>query len=265
MKCSELIEKLNILAPQEYQCDWDNLGLQVGSRDTEIHRALVALDVTNQVVEQAVAENVDFLLTHHPLIFKPLNRVDEEYFIARHIVKMIRAKMCYFVMHTDFDVAPGCMADLAAERLGMKAEEPLETTGEVQGVPIGIGKVGTLPAPMTVEELAHKVRDAFGLPFVTVYDQGLSGDPVTRIAVLPGSGGSMVSRAVSKGAQALVTGDIRHHDGINAVSCGMAVIDAGHYGLEHIFISFMADYIRKVSGGGIEVIEAKSTFPVRVV
>ncbi|MCD8084237.1 MAG: Nif3-like dinuclear metal center hexameric protein [Clostridiales bacterium] len=264
MRCSEIVTYLEKLAPPEYACEWDNPGFQVGRSDKDVKRVLVALDATDEVIRQAEEEGADMIVTHHPLIFKPLRQVNDENFISRRVLHMIRADLCYFVMHTNFDIAPGCMADLAAERLGMIAEEPLETTAEADGVPVGIGKVGWLSRAMTGGELAGRGRERFDLPFVTVYGTEQVTQPLQRIAISPGSGGSMVGEALRKGVSALITGDIGHHDGIDAAANHMAVIDAGHYGLEHIFIPFVAEFLEQISGGELSVIQAREAFPARL-
>lgn len=264
MLCRELIEKLEELAPRSLACDWDNPGFLAGRGDKEIHKVLVALDATDRVVEQAVRERADLLLTHHPLIFRALKQVNDTNFISRRIVTLLQADVSYFAMHTNFDAAPGCMADLAAARLGIRNGQPLEVTGEVNGVPVGIGKTGQLAERVSLDSLAARVKQAFGLPFVLVYGSGAAGEKVSRVAVSPGAGGSMIRYALEQKAEVLVTGDIGHHDAIDAAAQGMAIIDAGHYGLEHIFIPFMAEYVARVSGGAIEVIQAEPDFPARV-
>ncbi len=264
MRCREWIELFEKLAPMELACDWDNPGLIAGRYDKEIKKILVALDAADEVIEQAIAEQADLLVTHHPLIFKPLKQVNDGNFISRRIVRLLQADICCFAMHTNFDAAPGCMADLAAERLGLKNGEPLEVTGEVDGQPAGIGKVGNIETPVTLSELAAQVKSAFNLPFVTVYGADCVTGPVSRIAVSPGAGGSMTGLGIQKEAQVLVTGDIGHHTGIDAAACHMAVIDAGHYGLEHIFIPFVAEYIQRASAGAVKVITAAPAFPVKV-
>lgn len=265
MRCRELIEKLEELAPLSCACEWDNPGFLAGRGDKEIKKIMIALDATNEVVEEAVKMGADLLLTHHPLIFKALKRVNDEDFVGRRILKLIQADICYVAMHTNFDIAPGCMADLAAKRLGLKAEGPLEVTGEKEGIPIGVGKVGTLERAMTVRELADAVKERFGLPFVTVYGMEQVTGPVVRVAISPGAGGSMISHGIACGAQVLVTGDIGHHDGIDAAACRMAVIDAGHYGLEHIFMPFMKEYLEKATEGGAEIVAENIRFPVQVI
>lgn len=264
MLCRELIEKLEELAPKSLACDWDNPGFLAGRGNKEIKKVLVALDATDRVVEQALVEQADFLLTHHPLIFRALKQVNDANFISRRIVNLLQADISYVAMHTNFDAAPGCMADLAAERLGIRDGVPLEVTGEVNGALVGIGKAGVLDEAVSLEALAARVKQAFGLHFVLVYGSEAAGEPVSRIAVSPGAGGSMIRYALQQKAQVLVTGDIGHHDAIDAAAQGMAIIDAGHYGLEHIFIPFMAEYITRVSGGAIKVIQAESDFPARV-
>ena len=169
MLCRELIEKLEELAPKSLACDWDNPGFLAGRGDKEIKKVLVALDATDRVVEQAVREQADLLLTHHPLIFRALKQVNDTNFISRRIVTLLQADISYFAMHTNFDAAPGCMADLAAKRLGIRDGYPLEVTGEVSGVPVGIGKTGALTEPVTLDTLAELVKQAFDLPFVLAY------------------------------------------------------------------------------------------------
>lgn len=152
-------------------------------------------------------------------------------------------------MHTNFDAAPGCMADLAAERLSLKDTEPLECMGdmEINGNPVayGIGKTGNLAGKLTVKALAEKVKQAFDLPFVLVYGEELMDMEIEKVALCPGAGGSVIEEAIHAGAKALVTGDISHHQGIDAAARDMAVIDAGHYGMEHIFIQYMAGYLKE--------------------
>ncbi len=116
-----------------------------------------------------------------------------------------------------------------------------------------------------MEALARKVKDVFGLPFVAVYGLEQVTEPVSRVAISPGAGGSMVGYGIEKKAQVLVTGDIGHHDGIDAAANHMAVIDAGHYGLEHIFIPFMAEYVKRISGDELEAVTAPPAFPARVI
>lgn len=253
MKCDEIIKRLETLAPVSYACEWDNPGLLAGRRNREVKRIFLALDATDEVVEEAVNQRADLLITHHPLIFRAMKKINDDDFIGRRVLKLIQNDISYYAMHTNFDVAPGCMADLAAERLKLTGCSPLEPVVEVEGEVYGIGKTGYLPKPMTLTELGAYVKKAFNLPFVTAYGLEELKEPVQFAAVSPGAGGSMVKQGVKAGAGVLITGDIGHHDGIDAVACGMAVIDAGHYGLEYVFMDFMEGYLKKEFGEAVEV------------
>lgn len=269
MKCSEIMELCRVLAPEDWACEWDNPGLLAGRSDKEVKKIYIALDATDQVVEAAAEAGADMLLTHHPLIFKAIKKVNDQNFITRRLVRMIQADISYYAMHTNFDAAPGCMADLAAERLGLSDCVPLEPLGEMEGpigpVSYGIGKNGYLKEETTVRALAAHVKEAFGLPFALVYGQELLDGSVSRVSLCPGAGGSEIEGALAWGAQVLVTGDITHHQGIDAAARGMAIIDAGHYGLEHIFIPYMERYLRERLGNRVELIMAPPQWPAVMV
>ncbi|MGN0157878.1 MAG: Nif3-like dinuclear metal center hexameric protein [Brotaphodocola sp.] len=265
MLCKDVIKELEKLAPSSYACDWDNPGLLAGRTEKQVRKILIALDATTEVIKQAAREGVDMVVTHHPLVFRALKKVNDQNFISRRIVKLIQADISCFAMHTNFDCAPGCMADLAAERIHLQDGQPLEVTGDADGVPIGIGKIGTLKEPMSVRDLASFVKTAFGLPFVLVYGERQVEERVSRVAISPGSGGSMIEHGLAAGAEVLITGDIGHHDGQDAAENHMAVIDAGHYGLEHIFISFIRTYLEEKFGSDVIILEAEEAFPTQVI
>lgn len=264
MKLGTIIEKLQELAPARYAMDWDNVGLLAGRADKDVKKVLIALEITDETVEEAVQFGADLIVTHHPLIFKPLRSVTDQDMYGRKLIRMIQSDICYYAMHTNFDVAPGCMADLAAERIGMVAEGPLMVTAD-DGC--GIGKVGTLLGEdMSVGDLAEVVKERFHLPFVTVYgDTAKSHHPVKKIAICPGSGEDMIPEALRAGAEVLITGDIGHHHGLDAGEMGLAVIDAGHYGLEHIFISFMEGYLKGQFGEELCLKKTSVGFPAYIV
>lgn len=267
MKCSDVIKILEDLAPVSCACEWDNPGLLAGRRDKEVRKILVTLDAADEAVEKAVKEGADMLLSHHPLIFKPVKKINDEDFITKRILTLIQHDISYYAMHTNFDSAPGCMADLAAERLGLTDAEVLEDMGVLErdglSMPYGIGKIGNFSKELSVEEAAELVKNAFGLEAVSVY--GMDRGIVKRAALCPGSGGSEIEIALQKGADVLITGDISHHQGIDAVARNMAVIDGGHYGLEHIFIDFMCQYLGEKLQGQAEVVGMPVRFPVKVV
>ena len=241
MRCADVIRKLEELSPLAYAESWDNPGLLAGRTDKEIKRIYIAVDATTEAIAEAESVGADMLLTHHPLIFKGIKKVNSEDFIGRRILTLLQDDMCYYAMHTNFDVMG--MADAAADELKLQNREVLDITFEDDIAKEGFGRLGDLPYPMTVDECAAYVKERFHLQAVKVFGQG--SQQLVRAAISPGSGKSMIAPALGKGADVLITGDIDHHEGIDAVEQGMAVIDAGHYGVEHIFIEDMKNYLQE--------------------
>ena len=130
MKCKDMIAVLEELAPKRCACNWDNPGLLAGRTEKEVKKILLTVDVDDRTVETAVREGVDMIISHHPLIFKAVKHVTDEDFIGRRLVRMIQADISCFAMHTNFDAAPGCMADAVADRLGIVFGSPLADMGE---------------------------------------------------------------------------------------------------------------------------------------
>lgn len=164
------------------------------------------------------------------MIFKGMKRVTQEDFIGRRIIRLIQNDMVYYAMHTNFDVMG--MADLAADYLGISDTRVLEITSVSETGEEGIGRYGSLKKEMTVRECCEEVKQAFSLENVKVF--GDLERKVKTAAISPGSGKSVISNALQAGVDVLITGDIDHHEGIDAVAQNMTVIDAGHYGVEHI-------------------------------
>jgi len=241
MKCSEIMERLETLSPKAYAEDWDNIGLLAGRRDKEVETIYIALDATDEVIEDAVRMGADMLLTHHPLIFKKLFRVNTDDFIGRRVYELIKNDISYYAMHTNFDVMG--MADAAADELGLKERKVLNVTFEDEISKEGCGRVGRLLEQMPLKALAELVKRKFHVPNVRVF--GDLDDIVETAAVMPGSGGSYIKDAIRAGADVMITGDIDHHEGIDAVAQGITVIDAGHYGIEKLFIPYMEEFIKR--------------------
>lgn len=235
MKCKEIIHRVERDFPKSYALPWDNVGLLAGRDDKEVQKIYVAVDATDEVIEAAVEANADMLITHHPLIFGGRNKITNEDFIGRRLIRLIQSDISYYAMHTNYDVLG--MADLSGKILNFKEMEVLEVTEE----PEGIGRIGNLEQKISLREYCKWIKEAFQLDSVKVF-----GDPdqkISRVAICPGSGKSVIGTAVEKGAEVLITGDIGHHEGIDAAAQGLSVVDAGHYGVEHIFIADMVQYI----------------------
>ena len=239
MLCKEIVQVIEAAYPREAALDFDNVGLLAGRTEKEVERVYIALDATDAVIDRAVEARADMLITHHPLIFSPLKKVTDEDFVSRRVVKLIQNDISYYAMHTNYDVLG--MAELAEKILGIRDSEVLDITMEKDGKQEGIGRIGKLEKPMTLEECCVYVKHKLNLGSLKVF--GDMQAEVSRLAISPGSGKTAIAAAIAKGADVLVTGDIGHHDGLDAVEQGLAVIDAGHYGTEYIFIDDMRRFL----------------------
>ena len=242
MLCKDVMYEIEKEYPLNYALSWDNVGLLVGRDDKEVKRIYIALDATDEVIDEAVRTGADMLITHHPMIFSPIKRIHNLDFVGERILKLIQNDISYYAMHTNYDVLG--MAELAGKVLDIAHTDVLDVTQtDEAGEEKGIGRIGELPETMTLEECCVYVKHKLELGSLKVF--GDMNRPVRRLAILPGSGKSGIPVALAKGADVLVTGDIGHHDGLDAVEQGLAIIDAGHYGTEYIFIEDMKQFLNR--------------------
>ena len=237
MKCSEICALIEQEYGTEYACDWDNVGLLAGRSTKEVKKILLSLDATDEVVRMAAEGGYDMLITHHPMLFSAIKRVTDQDMNGRRLLELIRNDISYYAMHTNYDTRG--MADLAARLMGLTECAVLEEVKDGEG----IGRVGKLPHPMTLRECGEQVKVAYGIPNVRLF-----GDPDTQVekaAICTGSGKSMISDVLAKGAQVYITGDIDHHTGIDAVAQGLTIVDVGHYGTEYIFMKAMENVLKE--------------------
>lgn len=243
MKCREIVEALKKKWPEEYAMEWDNVGLLVGDMDQKVNRIFVALDVTDDNLSQAIEEKADMIITHHPLMFSPLRKVVAQDFIGRRVLEMAKHNICYYAMHTNFDVMG--MGNLNASSLNLEFPTALEVTHvDENGAKEGIGRVGTLHHAMPLKEFGVYAKEHLGLSMVRVY--GDEDKRIEKVAISSGSGKGMTQAALAAGADVLVTGDVDYHMGIDAVAQNLAVVDGGHYGTEMIFIDYMEETLREM-------------------
>lgn len=260
MKAKEIRNILNEAAPEELALNWDNSGLTLGREEKEIKRILIAVDVDDAVVTKAIDENVDMILSHHPLIFQAVKCITDGEFIGRRILKLLQADIVCFSMHTNYDICR--MGELVGEKIGLLETAPLEVTGEWNGKTCGIGICGNLPESEKLSSFAEKVKDVFGIDGIRCFGEEKR---VRKIAVCPGSGGSVSEQAILQGADVFLSGDIGHHTGIDASARGMAVLDAGHYGLEYLFMEDMKQFLEEKLKEGIEIRTMPKQLPYSVI
>jgi len=236
----DLMEILETIAPAELAEEWDNSGLQVGARHWPVKKIWVALDPQPEVVVSACRQNADLLVTHHPLIFRPLRRIDASTPVGRTVEAALAHKMAVVAVHTNLDIARGGLNDLLAERIGIENISSLDT-GAAQRP--GLGRIGDLPLPVSLSDLIRQIKGRMGLSTVRMV-----GDPslvVSRVAVCTGSGGSLMNAFFASDAQAFVSGDLRYHDARDAENAGRALVDIGHFGSEHLMVGALVERLRE--------------------
>lgn len=218
----DIINFTETFAPLETQMDFDNSGLLIGSDTTKVTTAIVTLDITNAVVEEAVNNNAELIISHHPVIFTPLKQISAESVVYNLISHSLSA-LC---LHTNLDLSPEfgvntCLANAVGVKNGMFAD------GECLFI-------GELDNEISVENFANIVNSALNCNGVR-YTKAKP--KVKTVAICSGSGGDLVKLAKDYNADVLLTGEIKHHEILLANELGISVIDGSHFGTEDIVIS----------------------------
>lgn len=344
VKVQAICEAIELLAPKYLAEEWDNIGLQVGNLRDEVKGILVALDVTPEILQQAITQNVQMIISHHPLLFRPLKSMRTDTVLGNMIKEAIKNDIAIYAAHTNLDSAREGINHLLAGNLGLQQIEILQVSHQEklvkivvfapadyaddirnamaeagagwignyshcsfqskgigtfmpregtnpyigrQGVlekvdewrietivqekqvkqvlaamihahpyeevaydlyalanngdSLGLGRLGELSESSTVYTLANKVKEILHCPVVRLV--GDEERTVKKVAVCGGSGASLIGKAVSAGADVLVTGDVKYHEAQEAAAQGLAIIDAGHFATEQIIVPILADYL----------------------
>lgn len=345
VRIADIMTHLESLAPLKLAEEWDNCGLQVGDRNRLVRRIMVALDPLPEVVQEACDNKIDLLITHHPLLIRPLKQIDLDSDIGGIVSRCVAHRLAIYAAHTNLDASLGGLNDHLADLLHLEARRPLqaaagparaklvifvpreaeaavrqavfaagageigaythcayrlegqgsfrpgaesrpavgetgrdETVDEVRletvipqsrieaavaaasrvhpyetmawdAYPLletgdggGLGRVGKLPAEMTLEILAETTKKALGADFVRVVgDRRLR---VSTVALCSGSGGSLLGTFLGSEAQAYLTGDLRYHDARSVEAAGKGLVDLGHFASEHIVVNHLMTYLK---------------------
>lgn len=209
---------VNGRAPFDTQMDFDNAGLLTGAMEQPVTGIHVALDCTEGVIQEAEHLGANLIVTHHPLMFHARKRMTEEDAEGRLLCRLIRGHMALLAAHTNLDRAAGGINDVLAEVCGLR-----DTVGEE------FLRVGDLPAPMEARELQAYLSDRLG---TVVRLMGRAGQQVSRLGVSSGAGGDGWPLAKALGADAFLSGEIRHHEGLDCVANGLVALEGGHFATE---------------------------------
>lgn len=238
MLASQLIERYQAFCPPELSMPNDISGLQIGTLKKEIRRVMVALDIRETTVAEAIDKGIDLIIVKHAPIFRPLKNLVEDDLQTQIYLQLVKHDIAVYVSHTDIDTVDGGLNDWFCQMLDIEDTEVLHET--MPGY--GLGRVGTI-AEQTLEELALKVKSVFGLDAVRLITYAHQAQQyIGRVAICGGSGSDFYKDAVAKGADVLITGDIYYHTGQEMLTQGLLGIDPGH----HIEVLFVKKIVEKL-------------------
>ncbi len=247
MKIKEVYDFLDFIAPFDTAEEWDNCGLSVGSLKNDFNKILVALDVTEEVIDEAVEIGAELVVTHHPLIFTPLTKVEGESLVY----KAVNSGVTFISSHTCLDKTAGGVNDCLAVRIGLKNIRHSGVDGFL--------KLGDVD-PVSAENFALQIKETLdaSVNFVS------SSKPIETVAFCSGGGGDLIKAAAEIGADALVTGEAKHHEFLEAKRLGVALFAAGHYETEVVVLEFLRKSLA-LQFDGVEVFVLNSVSPTKSV
>jgi dinuclear metal center YbgI/SA1388 family protein len=251
---TDFLETLSNLAPLELAEEWDNVGLIVGRTGEEIECVMTCLTLTADVVEEAVNENIDVIVTHHPILFRPCQEITYDSEEGALLIRLIQANIAVYSPHTAYDSAGLGINSQLAELFELEDVSPIRpvadnlVAGNTHLKGLGSGRIGTLPREMTLSELSALVGQMLptkaGIQFV-----GDSHRSVSKVGIACGSAAEFQGDAKRLGADALITGEARFHACLEARSAGIGLIIAGHYATERPAIENLARLIKQNCSG----------------
>ncbi len=240
MTVRDIAAIIEAVAPLSLQASYDNSGLIIGDMDREVSGVLLAVDLTEAVVDEAVRLGVEMIITHHPIIFSPLKRLTSANCVERCVERAVRRDLVVYTAHTNLDSAEDGMSWRLGKILGLRDMRVLEVTNAALNA--GFGVVGELESEVGAMEYIDLVAERLSLKVVRHSE--VVRESVRRVAICTGSGGSMIGEAAAAGADIYVTADLRYNDFFEAQQ-SVTTLDVGHYESEFCGIDIIFDILSK--------------------
>lgn len=231
-------------APFDTQLGFDNAGFLVGRAEQPVTRILVALDITQQVAQEAAQAGAQLIVSHHPVIWDGAKSVTDETILGRKLLALITHDIAAICAHTNLDAAKGGVNDALAAALGLTDTRLLKTYGVYpDGTPYGIEQVGTLPGgPVSLADFAAAVKEKLGSHGVRYVDAGRN---VKKVAVGGGSCSGSMKEVLAAGCDTFVTADVKYDGFLDAKAMGLNLIDAGHYPTENVVCPVLVSWLKE--------------------
>lgn len=240
MKIKDIYNFLDKIAPFSTATEWDNTGLSVGSLNNDAEKVLLSLDVTSDVIKRAEEIGAQLVITHHPLIFDGVKVIEE----GSTVYNAVKSGITFISSHTCLDKACGGVNDCLASALDIKniSNSPIDEF-------LKIGEIEEI----NTDDFANRIKNALGGK-VSYTDNGKL---IKKVALCSGSGGDLIIAAAQEGADALVTGEAKHHEMLASNELGVALFAAGHYETENIVL----EYLKKQLEGEFSTLEVEIYSP----
>ncbi|HJH08096.1 MAG TPA: Nif3-like dinuclear metal center hexameric protein [Fusobacterium ulcerans] len=248
MITKDIINFLEEKYPRSNAEEWDNVGLLVGNNKKDVKKIQLSIDATEKAVDYAAQNNVDMIVTHHPLIFKPLKSIVMSELSGRKIIKLIEKGLNLYSIHTNLDSSKDGLNDYILELLEVKKYKIIDINANDETA--GIGRMYTLEEKITILEYADFIKTKMKIKNVRVISNDLK-SKVKKIALINGSGMSYWRKVKSLGADLFITGDISYHDALDAKESGLHLIDIGHFESENCFSELLKKNLEEI---GLEVL-----------
>ncbi len=242
---SDIAALLEKWAPVELCSEGDNVGLLVGRKNANVNGILVAFEVTSDIIDEAIANNCNLIVCHHPLIYyPPLKRITDDEYVENLVMRLIENHIAVFAAHTNLDWTVGGVTQLLAEALGVKIIDKLN---ENEGV---YGDI----EPQTLLTFVNNVKDTLSCPHLKFV--GNPSKIVKRVGIVGGGGGDYIKYALISNCDAFVSADFKYHQAHMAYENDIAIVDAGHFETENIIVEKIYDYINE-NTTGVRIIESE--------
>ncbi len=238
MTVKQFYTRASVLVPAELSAPWDHDGLMLSpDLDAEVTRVLATLDVTEEAVDYAVANGFDLIISHHPLIFRPLASLTPDDHVSRKALRLLAAGISVISLHTRADAVADGVNDRLADLLGLEDVTVIAEDGD------RIARIGTLSVPCTLSDFALDVKETLGAPTVLTADAGRA---VSRVALCGGDGKDLIDAAIAAGADTYLSGRIGYHGMMDAPERGINMLEAGHYYTETHITAFFAELVADI-------------------
>ena len=258
MKIRDVIQHLEAVAPPEYQEDYDNSGLIAGNVNDECSGILVSLDCTENLIPEALEKNCNLIVSHHPLIFRPIRSITPDNGTGKTLISAIKNNISVYAIHTNLDnIISGVNARIG-DKLGLVNRKILQP--REGGAPsVGSGLAGDLKKAVSEKQLLEELKVKFGIPMIR--HSPLTGRSVSRIAVCGGAGSFLIPNALQEGAGFFISADIRYHDFFSAEG-QIVIADIGHFESEQFTVDLIHDVILEKFPNFAVLKSGSSTNPV---